>query len=312
VWPLPDLEAVRVPMLSNVTATVSAAVLRGSRQPTAALRFARFLGAADRGVRVFAQHQFDPVEGDPWEETPELVLFSGAMNRVAVEETLQRFEEREGARITRVYNGCGILVGQMKAGARPDAYLTCDKSFVPPVAELFPGAPVELSSSAIVLLAPKGNPRGLGSLADLARPGLRVGVANAEQSTLGALTKRLLEEGGILGPVMSNVVAQAPTADLLVNQMRAGTLDAVVVYVSNTMKAREHLEVIPLRGPGTVAVQTYSIGAQSKHRQLAARLLEALRSAESAGRYRTAGFGWLGEEPAAGPAPGAIPHPPSR
>ena len=292
VGQMPELEAVRLPALERAIAHISVAILRGSRQPTAALRFARYLGAAEQGLKEFARQHFEPVEGEDWAATPELVLYSGAMNRVAVEETIKQFEEREGVRITRVFNGCGILVAQMKAGGRPDAYLTCDKSFVTPVADLFPSAPVEMSDSAIVMLVPKGNPKNIRSLADLARRGLRVGVANPEQSTLGALTRRLLEQGGILASVMTNVVTQTPTADMLVNEIRTGALDATVVYVSNTMKVREQLEVVPLQGPGTVAVQTYSVGQGSKHKQLAARLMEALRSAPSRARYEQAGFHW--------------------
>ena len=113
------------------------------------------------------------------------MLYSGAVNRVAVEDTIQQFEEREGARVTRVYNGCGILVGQMKAGGRPDAYLTCDRSFVPPVAELFSGEPVVMSQTEILILVAKGNPQGIHSLADLGKSGLRVGVTNPQQSTSG-------------------------------------------------------------------------------------------------------------------------------
>ena len=290
----PDLEMVRLPALDSAVARITVGVLRSSRQPTAALRFARYLAARDKGLLEFAQHGFVPVEGDAWAETPELVFYSGAMNRVAIEETLKRFQAREGVRITTVFNGCGILVGQMKAGGRPDAYLTCDKSFVPPVADLFPAEPVEMSDSAIVLLVPKGNPKNLRTLADLAPPGLRIGLANPEQSTLGALTKRLLEQGRILDPVMKNVVAQTPTADMLVNQIRTGSLDATVVYVSNTTKVREQLDVIPLQGAGTVAVQTFSVGLGSPRKQLAARLLSALQSDESRTRYEAAGFHWRG------------------
>ena len=37
------------------------------------------------------------------------------LNRVAIEESLREFEAREGARVTRVYNGCGILTAQIRA-----------------------------------------------------------------------------------------------------------------------------------------------------------------------------------------------------
>lgn len=292
----PELEAVRVPELGAARAEVAVGVLRSSAQPAAALRFARYLGAPEAGQMEFARQGFERVEGDAWAETPEIVLYSGAMNRVAVEETLQRFEQREGVRVTRIYNGCGILVAQMKAGGRPDAYLTCDRSFLSPVAELFPGQPTEMSDSRIVMLAPKGNPRHLQALKDLARPGLRLGVANPDQSTLGALTRRLLEQEGILAPVMTNVVSQTPTADLLVTQMRAGSLDAVVVYVSNTVKVRSELDIISLPMSEALAVQTFSAAANSKHQRLVGRLLEALKTGESRARYEAAGFHWRGGE----------------
>lgn len=97
------------------------------------------------------------MEGDAWVEVPKAVLFSGGVNRLAIEDTIQRFERREGARVTRVYNGCGILVSQMKAGQHPDAYFACDVSFLPPVKDLFL-EPLNVSETDIVLLVAKGNP----------------------------------------------------------------------------------------------------------------------------------------------------------
>jgi len=290
----PELAFREVLPSEKAAARVMVGVLRASQQPAAALRFARFLAARDRGLEVFRTHHFVVEEGDAWADPPEIVFYSGAMNRVAIEETVRRFEQREGVRVTMVYNGCGILVGQMKAGGRPDAYLTCDASFLPPVADLFAPQVREVSQSDIIILVPKGNPRGIQTLSDLARPGLRVGLANPEQSTLGALTRRLLESQAILAPVMSNVVAQTPTADMLVNQMRAGGLDATVVYISNTMKVRDHLDVIPLHMPGSTAVQTYSVARQTRYPHLVGRLAAAILSAESRQRYLDAGFVWRG------------------
>ena len=286
----PELEMVPLPNLTNAQAAISIAVLRSSLQPAAALHFARFLSSPEHGSKGFARHGFEAIPGDMWTERPELILYSGAVNRPAVEKSIQEFEAREGVRITPVYNGCGILVGQMKAGGRPDVYLTCDASFVPPVADLFIEPPVPMSQTEIIILVPKGNPRKIQSLADLAQPGLRIGVANPEQSTLGALTRRMLQSLGALDSVMRNVVTQTPTADLLVNEIRAGALDAVVVYTANTTKVRDRFDLVKLQAPGALAVQTYSVGANSRYKQLAARLMEALHSGASRARYREAGF----------------------
>jgi molybdenum ABC transporter molybdate-binding protein len=287
----PDLEPVELRELGGAREKVAVGVLSFSQQPAAALRFARYLTARDKGLREFARAGYQVVNGDTWAETPEVVLFSGGVNRLAVEQTICRFEQREGVRVTRVYNGCGILVSQMKAGQHPDAYLACDVSFVPPVQDLFE-APVEISETDIVILAAKGNPKAIRSLADLARPGLRLGVANAKQSTLGDLTVKLLQPMGILEAVMANVKTQTPTADLLVNQMRTGALDAVVVYAANTSQVRDKLDIVPLSGPVGKAVQPFAVGKNSGHRYLMGRLLEAIRSPESRRLYESLGFRW--------------------
>ena len=42
------------------------------------------------------------------------------------------------------------------------------------------------------------------------------------------MTKAILKTSNLLDSVMKNVVVQVPTADFLVNQMRAGALDAAI------------------------------------------------------------------------------------
>jgi len=125
----PELEIVaRLTEDESFFLQVAVGVLKSTKQPTEALRFARYLAGRDGGLREFARYGYTPVQGDVWERTPEILLFSGGVNRVAIEETIRSFEQREGVRVTRVYNGCGILVSQMKAGERPDAYFACDRS----------------------------------------------------------------------------------------------------------------------------------------------------------------------------------------
>ncbi|MSU34826.1 MAG: hypothetical protein EXS36_06885 [Pedosphaera sp.] len=290
----PELEIVGVPDLTSIDQRIAIGVLEFSQQPTEALRFARYLGARDRGLKEFTKYGYEPFEGDVWAKTPEIVLFSGDVNRMAIDETIQQFEEREGARVTRVYNSCGILVSQMKSGRRPDAYFACDTSFMYEVKNLFSDS-VNISATGMVLLLPKGNPKSLRTLADLAITGLRIGIANEEQSALGGLTARVLRTQGLWDSVMSNVRVQAPTAELLVNQMRTGSLDAVVVYAANTSQVRDAFTVVPLSGLGTIAIQPFAIGKDSEHTFLTERLLATLRESDSRKKFESAGFRWWAE-----------------
>jgi ABC-type molybdate transport system substrate-binding protein len=219
------------------------------------------------------------------------------MLRPAIEDTLRDFEQREGMRITTVYNGCGILTAQMRAGERPDGYFSCDVSFMTTVADLYVD-PVVISDNEMLMLVAKGNPKGIRSLADLTRPSLAVGVAHPEKSAMGALTKRLLQAAGLFEAVQDNIKLESPTGDFLVNQIRTGSLDVVVVCRSNAANVREHLDVVPIDHPLAKATQPYAVGQGTAFPNLMRRLQTALESARSRERFEEVGFNWRFTGPA--------------
>lgn len=61
-----DTQAVEVPELSGIKENASACVLSFSTQPEAALRFARYLTAPDKGGAVFRTNGFTPAGGEKW------------------------------------------------------------------------------------------------------------------------------------------------------------------------------------------------------------------------------------------------------
>ena len=293
----PDLEAVEAPAFQEASETIMLAVLKSTRNPTATLRFARYLSAADRGLPEFAKCGMVPVRGDVWAETPKINLFSGAMLRPAIEKTVADFEKREGVQITTVYNGCGILCAQMRAGARPDAYFSCDTSFMNTVADLYL-EPVDISSNDLVILVPKGNPMKIQTTADLTRAGLRLGLAHPDKSAMGALTKRLIEAQGIYDAVRANQKVDSATGDFLVNQLRTGSLDAIVACRSNAKSAAEYLDMIEIDHPLARAVQPYAVGRETKIPMLMTRLLNLIESKLSKDRFESAGFRWKAKDAA--------------
>lgn len=295
------LDRVDVPELAERKENASACVLTFTAQPTAALRFARYLSAPEKGGAIFKANGFTPAGGDKWAAIPELILYSGGVNRPAVETLIKDFADREGVSVSTVFNGCGILCASMKTMGStenpkyPDAYYACDLCFVPPVADVFREA-VILTETDIGIVVQKGNPRSVKTLADLAQPGLKVGLCNAEQATLGYMTRGMLKSSGLQDSVQKNVVVQTPTADLLVNQMRAGALDAAIVYRVNFQPSAEHLEYFPIQHEGAHAVQPFSVRSDSPNYQLGQRLLAFLK--DHRGQFEQAGFSWRGNEAA--------------
>lgn len=313
----PELQAVPLVHPANVPQNVTLSVLKCSRQPTAALKLARYIAAQDRGLEEFARRGYRIATGDRWAPRPEITIHCGGVLRAAVQETIAEFAEREDVEINTVYNGCGVLLGQMKAGDRSDGYFACDRSFMTQVADLFL-PPVEIASTRLVICVPKENPEQISKLEDLQRAGLRVGLCNERQSALGALAVGMLKSQGLYDAVMQNVVSQTPTADLLVAQLRAGGLDAAIVYQANFWRNREALTMIEITAPTAdtaaaeqpaatgktwSAVQPFAVGKQSPHAQLVGRLCDALRSAASQSRFVESGFEWIAASDTAAQTP---------
>lgn len=298
VVPQFKLEIAPLPELAKHEEHATAAILSFSQQPAEALRFARYLTAPEKGGAIFQKQGFKNVPGDKWAARPDLIIYSGGVNRPAIEKVLQQFATHEGITMTTVFNGCGILCASMKTmgGSSnpkfPDVYYACDVCFVPPVAEQFPEA-ILLTEAEIVIAVPKGNPQNIHTLADLARPGLRVGICNAEQSTIGFLTRSMLKSMNLWESVSKNASSQVPTADFLVNQMRTGSLDAAVVYGININKDKAHFDAVPLPADKSKAVQPFAVRHDSPYQQMGHRLLAFLRAHRTS--FEDAGFVWKGE-----------------
>lgn len=290
----PELESIEVEAFNDQEKEVGVAVLKGSKAPPQALSLLRYLSAPSKGGLHFTKNGYRPIAGDEWSTRPKVLLFSGSVNRVGVEQTIQEFEVREGVRVERVYNGCGILVGQIEGGSTPDLYLTCDVSFMDQVEDRFTSIR-NTTSMDIVVVVPKDNPAKINSLKDLARPGTKVGLCNPKQSALGALTDAMLDILN-MSAIKENVVAHTPTGDLLVNQIRTGSLDAAVVYRANLSQVLEHVQVFDIPHPQAKAIQNVGIAKSSATPWLTARLIRAIESDASQSRYEKAGFSWEGAE----------------
>lgn len=292
----PKLHAARLPHLESITANVTAAVCKKANNRMQARLLAEYLADADTGRKHFEAKGYsapkitDRPIGE--ESRKEITLYAGAMLRPAIEDTIREFEEREGVRVNRVYNGCGILVGQMRTGKVPDVFLACDPRFMGDVAEKF-GVPKVISNNQLVIAVPKGNPHGLKELKDLGKAGLRVGVGHEQQCALGTITKDTFIQSGTYAAVRRNVKVEAPTGDFLVNQLLTGALDAVVCYITNVTPNIEKLDAISLVGiPCSAPEQPIAVALGSTSPNLAAKLIAAIESAESKSRFEQIGFGW--------------------
>ncbi len=294
-----DLKAIPVPELNTDPNLISIAVLKSSTDPTAALKFARFVASRDRGLKTFEKYGTRPVEGDVWNESPEISFFCGAVNRRAIEQVIEDFQKREGVIVNTEYNGCGILTSQMKTIEDqsqdlgfPDVYMACDRYYLENVKDWFQ-EDVDVSDVELVIVVPKGSQK-VSELKDLIKPGIRVAIGQPEQCTIGALTRKMLESVDLYQPLMKKqttegeIVVEKISSALLVPDVVTGHVDAAIAYITDVLPNTDDVDIVRIKSNKNVAVQPYSIAKTSDNKYLARRLFRHI--SESSEAFESAGF----------------------
>jgi len=139
------------------------------------------------------------------EKPKELVLLCGNSFVPPVEQLCSEFKAQTGIEIVTTVGGSEDLLPHVKAHIKGDIFITHD-----PYLDYTRDAnsladDVQVGFVAPVLAVQKGNPQGIKSIEDLARPGLRVALTDPQYSTCGEMVLALLEKKGIKDAVMKNV-----------------------------------------------------------------------------------------------------------
>jgi molybdate transport system substrate-binding protein len=167
------------------------------------------------------------------------------------------------------------------------------------VAEVIP-----LATMTPVIGVAQGNPKNIRSLADLARPGIRIGLGHPETCAIGRRSAALFQRAGLsLEDVQPNVEFQSVTVNELGNQIKLDQLDAVIVWDAMAAYFAEDGQVVPIpleqNVTSTVAVGTLKC---SQHPELAGKLVDFIASQEGQAIFRKHNYTTELPEPAASDA----------
>jgi molybdate transport system substrate-binding protein len=137
-------------------------------------------------------------------------------------------------KITFSYGGSSALAQQITAGAPADVFAAASPATMKTVTDAgdATGDPAVFARNQLVIAVAKGNPKGVGGLADLTRPGLKVALC-AEQVPCGAAAGKALASAQVrLTPVTREQDVKSALAKL-----RLGEVDAALVYRTDARAA---------------------------------------------------------------------------
>lgn len=231
----------------------------------------------------------------PSQEPDGLFLYCGAGLRPAVDDLRREFTRRTGIPIQVSYAGSGCLLSMLSFARSGDLYMPGERYYTQQAQ-----ATGNITEDRIVarfvpvVMVRKGNPKHIGSLADLARADVRVGIGQPCAVACGRTAQKLLENAGLWDKVRQNIRergAYTGTAVELTNAIALNALDAAINWDAMAYLARDKVEilVIPRRKNVEVEIPLAMLN-WSKHKDTAQKFIDYVTSAEGRSAFEKHGY----------------------
>lgn len=170
----------------------------------------------------------------------EVTVFAAASLTDAFKQIGKDFEAANpGSEVTFNFAGSSALATQINQGAPADVFASAAPANMKTVTDAgnAGGSAVTFVKNQLVIVVPKGNPKGIKALADLTKPGLKVALC-AEQVPCGAAAKKALTAANVsLTPVtLEQDVKQA------LAKVKLGEVDAALVYRTDAKASAADVE----------------------------------------------------------------------
>jgi molybdate transport system substrate-binding protein len=196
-----------------------------------------FLAAAcgDDGNATSSGVPASQLEGD-------ITVFAAASLTDAFSEIGEAFQSANPATgVAFNFAGSAALRAQIEEGAPADVFASANTSHMQTLVD---GGlaldPAVFAHNSLVVIAPSDNPAGLDTLADIARPGLKLVLA-APEVPVGGYAREMLAKAdadpgfgaGFSEAVLDNLVSNESNVKQVVAKMQLGEADAGIVYGSD-------------------------------------------------------------------------------
>lgn len=207
-------------------------------------------GSAPEDWTSQAVTQASPMAYEPGVFVPlasdrQVVIHCGNSMRPGAEALAAIFQRETGIGVRFNFGGSSQLIAAIELGQQGDLYLPHDPYAAMLEAKGLLDRYVVLGQVEPLLIVAPGNPQGIAGLADLARPGLRVGLTDPRYATAGKLTVAAVTELGIAEAFMANVAMEGRSHNDVALGVLHDHLDAGVVWNFIARHYRGQLEAIP-------------------------------------------------------------------
>jgi molybdate transport system substrate-binding protein len=227
-----------------------------------------------------------------------LTVFAAASLTEAFQDLGPAFEaQHPSVKVAFNLGGSQDLRTQIDQGARVDVFASADTKNMDALQTAKRNVQVFVHNRLVVIV-PKANPAGVQRLQDLAKPGLKLDVADASVP-VGAYSLQMLDKlsaspaygADFKDQVLARVVSKESDVKQVVSKVSLGEADAGIVYTTDAQAAANQLTEIAVPDQFNV-IATYPIAvlATSAHPALAQQFVDFVLSAQGQTILQKYGF----------------------
>lgn len=224
-----------------------------------------------------------------------VVVFAAGGARPAIDELCGAFGRQSSITIETIYGGGGEVLSKMILAKSGDIYVAPEQRFMETAMEKQAIDPTTIQTVAYmvpVIAVKKGNPRGIGALADLAKEDVRVAITRPETTLLGRYAPDIFRRACLEEAIMPHVVTYASDPNNLLTMLMLGQVDAGIIWHFYGTMASDKIETIfiaprQLTGIGKMQV---AVSAYSSDAKRARQFVDFARSAEGKAIFKRCGY----------------------
>ncbi len=163
-----------------------------------------------------------------------ILLFAGAASRPATEEIIKAFQKDIRISVEVIFGGSGFVLSQMKMAKKGDLYFPGSSDFMEVAKReslVFPDSEKVVAYLVPSINVQKGNPKGIHTLKDLTKEGVRIAIANPETVCVGTYAVEIIEKN-LSTPekerIKKNLVNYTESCEKTANAISLKAVDAVM------------------------------------------------------------------------------------
>jgi len=199
-----------------------------------------------------------PVASTPTAKvTGSLTVFAASSLTAAFNDIGKQLEQQSpGTKITFNFAGSPTLRTQLSQGAKADVFASADEPNMQGAEKdgTIAGTPQIFVRNRLVLIVPKSNPAGITTLEDLAKPGIKlvlaeqnVPVGNYARQSFAKMDTNASFGSDFSAKVLKNVVSEETNVKQVVAKVQLGEADAGIVYTTDvTPSVRPDVKMIDI------------------------------------------------------------------